>query len=160
MAFLSVSDHYLPHSPSAVCLAIEAEWTPLHVSVSTRIFEFLNIKFKHSLGLQYSLLTKKTNALGFCFSERPRVRQKQHWRLALILCPPKSERAAALLALKVLRSFLSRFPGRASPGAQMSVWVWEHTGRASLWLILIFVINTSETAPPHFQWLQVPGVNY
>lgn len=158
MAFLSASDHCLPHSPSAVCLAIKAEWTPLHVSVSTRVFEFLNIKFKHSLGMWYPLLTKKTNTLEFCFSERPRVRQKQHWRLALILCPPKSGRAA-LLALKVLRGFLSRFPGRASPGAQMSDWVWEHTGTTSLWLVLISVINTSETAPPHFQWLQVPGVN-
>lgn len=120
MAFLSASDHCLPHSPSAVCLAIKADGRHSMSLSPRRIFEFLNIKFRHLLGLSYLLLTKKTNALGFCFSERARVRQKQHWRLALILCPPKSGRAA-LLALKVLRSFLSRFPGRASPGAQMSV---------------------------------------
>lgn len=124
-----------------------------------RIFEFLSIKFRPSLGLWYQLVTKNTNTLGFCFPERPRVRQKQYWCQALILFPPKSGRAA-LLALKVLRGFLSRFPGRASPGDQMSVWVWERSGTASLWLVPIPVINTSETAPPHFLWLQVPGANY
>lgn len=33
MAFLSASDHCLPHSPYTVCLAIKTEWTSLHVSV-------------------------------------------------------------------------------------------------------------------------------
>lgn len=109
----SASDHclliLLPLSvlPSKLCGSHSMSLSP------RRIFEFLNIKFKHSLGLWYPLLTKKTNTLGFCFSERPMVRHKQYWCQALILCPPKSGRAA-LLALKVLRGFLSRFPGRAS----------------------------------------------
>lgn len=160
MAFLSASEHYLPHSPSAVCLAIKAEWTPLHVSVSTKDLWISEHQIQTFTWTVISIADKEHKHFRILLlRKRSRVRHIQHRCLALILCPPKSGRAA-LLAPKVLRGFLSRFPGRASPGDQMSVCVWEHTGTTSLWLVLISVINTRETAPPHFQWLQVSGVSY